>query len=54
MPQNERDTEQRAATPSPQREEEERVTADDEEDFDDDEDLDDADELDEDEEVEEE
>jgi hypothetical protein len=54
MPQktNEWDPNQRAASPSPQRDEEDREMADDEEDFDEDEDFD-SDELD-DEEVEEE
>jgi len=56
MPQksNEWDPNQRAATPSPQREGEEREMADDDEDLDEDDESDDADELDEDEDVEEE
>ena len=56
MPQktNERDPDQRAATPSPQREDEEREMADDEENFEEDEDFDETDESEEDEEVDEE
>jgi hypothetical protein len=54
MPQNEWDPNQRAASPSPEREEEDREMADEEEDFDEDDESEDFDEMDEDGEVEEE
>jgi hypothetical protein len=56
MPQksNEGDRDQRAAIPSPQREEEEREMSDDEEDIEEDEDFEDSDDMDDDEEVDEE